>query len=61
MAQSGHTETICYLSAFGAERTLSKPPARPIGQHRFDRHRSERLAVDVEIAQTGNFGSDIPQ
>jgi hypothetical protein len=29
MAQSGHTETICYLSAFGAKRTHATAAAWP--------------------------------
>jgi hypothetical protein len=39
---------------------LSKRFSRLLTQHRFDGHRCERLAIDVEMAQTGKLGGNIP-
>ena len=53
VALSGHTETICYLSAFGAKRTctvvLLRPPQSLLTQSRHERaafaamHRPDRI------------------
>jgi hypothetical protein len=61
VAQSGHTETICYLSAFGAKRTRfgqwQRQGARPrrSGERARQRQRGDRIrAALLRLLTTGS-------